>query len=393
MKVDVSVIIPIYKGRQYIAYWLDTIRKNAMSLHALQLRCELILVNDFPEERIGAEEFQVSGFDLKVLNSNENKGIHGARVYGLEHARGEWVVFIDQDDWITDDYLMKQKQCMGEADAVICNGCSKLFCRVASNFIYADRQEQERTTELSYYLTTGNPIYSPGQVMLKKTAIPRLWLSHKMKANGADDYLLWILMLKEGKKFVLNEEKMYTHVGHGENASNDMYSMVASIHEVEQILFENNLLDEAEKKIVKNREIVNMSAVRYRDIIETYDYWLYLENRQRSVADFLCGHGYYKIGVYGLGSIGNRLCDLLDGSSVEIVFAIDRSAKGISCRIPVFCLEDPQVEGYMKQVDMVIITAQSAFQEIREEIRKRKYEVSLCSLKDILLEMIESAGQ
>ena len=50
MKVDISVIIPIYKGIQYIPYWIDKIRNNIFHLKTLELECELILVNDFPEE-------------------------------------------------------------------------------------------------------------------------------------------------------------------------------------------------------------------------------------------------------------------------------------------------------------------------------------------------------
>lgn len=393
MKADISIIIPIYKGSKYISYWLDKIRKNAIHLSELNLECELILVNDFPEERIVAEDFQAIGFNLIVLNSQENKGIHGARVYGLECAQGKWVVFIDQDDWITDDYLVKQKLCIGDADAVICNGYCKCFCRDINNFIYSDNDEQKRVLDLSFYISTGNPIYSPGQVMLKKRAIPYLWRQNKLKENGADDYLLWILMLKEGKNFVLNEEKIYTHVEHGRNASSDMLSMMNSIHEVERLLVQNKLLDNVEQEVIRNREVAEGSAYKYVDIIATYDYWLYLENRHQSIADFLRKHGYFKVGIYGIGSIGNRLYDLLTDSGIETIFAIDRRAKKFICSIPVLCLEDVQVEDYMKQVDVIIVTAQSAFETIKREIKKRKYKVLVISFMEILLEMIESVKQ
>ena len=125
MKTDISIIIPIYKGQQFIPYWIRKIEKNAVHLNSLHLRCELILVNDSPEEEIRAEDLQTCGLSLKVLNSKENRGIHGARIYGLEHAEGEWIVFLDQDDWITDDYLLKQKLCIKDADVVICNGYIK----------------------------------------------------------------------------------------------------------------------------------------------------------------------------------------------------------------------------------------------------------------------------
>jgi len=389
MKTDISIIVPIYKGKKYILYWLEKAANNAAYLTPFDLRCELILVNDFPEETIAGGEFQTTGFDLKVLNSKKNRGIHGARVYGLEHAEGEWVIFLDQDDQITDDYLIKQKKCIGDAAAAVCNGYVTHFCKDIRNYIYANSNIQKRVQDLTYYISTGNPIYSPGQVMLKKESIPDFWCRHIIKTNGADDYLLWILMLKEGYQFVINEEKLYTHIGHADNISNDITSMVASIHEIEQLLEDNGFLDDREKEIIRNRNMQGVNIHRSVDIIATYDYWLYLEHRHQSIAEFLQEHGYFKIGIYGMGSLGNRLYDLLYDSDVKVVFAMDRRANDLECEIPIFCLEDERIKRYIKNVDAIIVTAASAFQAIKEEV-ENKYGALVLSLKNILLEIIKS---
>ena len=387
MKTDISIIIPIYKGQCYISYWIKKIEKNLVHLNSQHLKCELIMVNDFPEEQIKVEDLGTDNLTLKVLNSKVNRGLHGARIYGLEHAKGEWIVFFDQDDWIADDYLLKQKLCINDADAVVCNGYFKSVCADISRFIYVNYEDQKKVKDLSFYITVGNPIHSPGQVMLKREAIPSFWYQHKLTVNGADDYYLWILMLKEAKKFVLNEEKIYTHVGHGGNTSNDISSMLKSVYEVEQILVANNILNKEEKAIFLNRTPLEAERPKSADIIAVYDYWLYLEKRKQSIAVFLREHGYFKIGIYGMGYIGNRLYDFLSDSDIETTFAIDRRAKTFTCSIPVFCLEDTQVEGYMKQADAIIVTAEAAFDAIKAEIEKR-YEISVLSLKCILLEMI-----
>lgn len=389
MRIDISVIVPIYKGKQFIPYWLDTIQKNAVYLSGLKLQCELIFVNDYPEEKIVVEDLHTYGFELKVLNSNENRGIQGARIYGLEHAEGEWIVFLDQDDWITEDYLIKQKQCIDGADAVICNGYIKYFCKNINQLLYADNRAQECTKDLSYYISKGNPIFSPGQVMIRRESIPKLWCQNKLEINGADDYFLWILMLKSGKKFLLNYDTLYTHVGHSKNVSNNRFAMSQSVHRVEQILIERNLLNEEEKEIIKSRKIIDPVKYKSSDIIMVYDYWLYLEHRQQNIADFLYKNGYSKIGIYGMSSLGNRLYDLLVDSDVEAVFAIDRRAGEFICKIPVLCLDDTEVEQYIRQVDAVIVTAISDFELIKNTIMNR-YEVSVLSLRDILLEMIEN---
>lgn len=389
MKADISIIVPIYKGKKYVPYWLDVVEKNAVQLNTMQLRCELILVNDYPEEKVVVKEQNNRSFTLRVLNSYENRGIHGARVYGLEHAEGDWVVFLDQDDRITDDYLVKQKRCIGDADGAICNGFINYCCKDISNVIYVDSDTQKITKDLSYYLATGNPIASPGQVLLKRKAISNFWHQHILKENGADDYFLWILMLKEGKEFALNDEKLYVHVGHESNVSNDISAIARSVYEFEEILDRHNLLSDKEKEIIKGKKVWGIDRPRSADIIAIYDYWMYLEHRKLYVADYLWRQRYYKIGIYGMGSLGNRLYDFLADSNIETIFAVDKRAKKFICKVPVFCLEDIRVEDYMKQVDAIIVTVavESDFEVIKMEIMK-KFEVPVLSLKQILLDMI-----
>ena len=370
MKADISIIVPIYKGQKYIPYWLDIVEKNASYLETLQLSCELILVNDYPGEKIEVNHSNDQNFILKVLNSNVNRGIHGARVYGLEHAEGYWVVFVDQDDKIADDYMLKQKKCIGVADGAICNGYTKRLCEDISNLIYLDNAAQEITRDLSYFLSTWNPIVSPGQVMLKKEAIPDIWRGNILKTNGADDYFLWILMLKEGKNFTLNTDKLYTHIQHVRNVSNDASIIARSVCEMNAVLEANNLLSDKEKETVKKRKIWVLDDIPKSEemTITVYDYWLYLEHRRLRIADYLIAHNYYKIGIYGMGPLGNRLYDLLADSDVEPIFAIDRRAQEFICEIPLFCLEDIQIEYYMKQVDIIIVTALSSFEKLKEKV-------------------------
>lgn len=387
MKADISIIIPVYKGQHYIHYWLDKIEKNTIYLDSLHLQCELILVNDFPEEDIIVNDIGIYRFSVKIFNLRHNQGIHGARVYGLEHSEGDWIVFLDQDDVIADDYVVKQKECIKNADAVVCNGYIKFICKNVCNFIYMNREDQGLVNNLSHYFFMDNPICSPGQVMIRREAIPDLWCQHKLKANGADDYYLWILMLKAGKSFSLNEEKLYTHIEHENNASKDVESMTCSLHEAAHLMEENNLLNDLEKEIIynikKTKYVIGLSAV--------YDCWLYLEHRNQNVAEYLRRYGCNKICIYGMDLLGDRLYDLLTDSNVKAVFAIDRNAKKFICNVPVFCLEDVQVDQYMKQIDTVIVTVISDFESIKKTIRN-KYEVSVLSLKDILVEMVNTLG-
>lgn len=69
-------------------------------------------------------------------------------------------------------------------------------------------------------------------MLIKKSAIPEEWLINPFKENGADDGLLWMLMLLNGKKGILNEDKLYIHIYTGENTSLNTQKMMQSNFEL-----------------------------------------------------------------------------------------------------------------------------------------------------------------
>ena len=116
-KRDISIIVPIYHGKQYIDAIIAQIEKCIKKLEKKYM-VELLLVNDAPEEKLG--EYCSESMDIVVLNTDCNRGIHGARVRGLESCQGEFVLFLDQDDKITEDYLQSQISKMDNCDAIVC---------------------------------------------------------------------------------------------------------------------------------------------------------------------------------------------------------------------------------------------------------------------------------
>ena len=114
-EIKVSIITPLYKGTDYIPGLMAMIRKNAELLPAAQkgknvpkAKLEFILVNDSPADGSLEEEELIrnyvpdQAFELTAVNHTENQGIHAARLTGLSKAQGEYILFLDQDDAISD---------------------------------------------------------------------------------------------------------------------------------------------------------------------------------------------------------------------------------------------------------------------------------------------------
>ena len=95
MACKISVIIPIYNVEQYLRQCLD-------SLDVLgQEDVEVILVNDGSMDRSKAicDEYKRLYGNIIVINK-ENGGLSDARNRGTEVANGDYICYVDSDDWL-----------------------------------------------------------------------------------------------------------------------------------------------------------------------------------------------------------------------------------------------------------------------------------------------------
>lgn len=96
----ISIIIPVYNVEKYIAWCIESV------LSQTYVYWELILVDDGTPDKSGAicDSYADKDTRIKVIHT-ENQGRSVARNVGLNNATGDWVVFIDSDDWVGSDYL------------------------------------------------------------------------------------------------------------------------------------------------------------------------------------------------------------------------------------------------------------------------------------------------
>ena len=96
----ISVIVPIYNAEKYLHQCIDSIIAQTFS------DFELLLIDDGSSDSSGfiCEEYAQKDFRIKVFHKR-NGGVSSARNLGLDNAKGEWITFVDSDDWIKKDYL------------------------------------------------------------------------------------------------------------------------------------------------------------------------------------------------------------------------------------------------------------------------------------------------
>lgn len=96
----ISIIVPVYNAEKTLRRCVDSILCQSYK------DWELLLVNDGSRDNSLSicEEYALSDSRVKVL-SKENGGVSSARNMGLDNAQGEWITFVDSDDYIGDHYF------------------------------------------------------------------------------------------------------------------------------------------------------------------------------------------------------------------------------------------------------------------------------------------------
>ena len=96
----VSVIVPIYKVEAYIDKCIRSILKQTYKNY------EVILVDDGSPDKCPdiCDKYACEYDNIRVLHK-KNGGLSDARNAGVSIARGEYVTFVDSDDYIADDYI------------------------------------------------------------------------------------------------------------------------------------------------------------------------------------------------------------------------------------------------------------------------------------------------
>lgn len=98
MKIKISIIMPVYNSQKYLSYAIDSIRNQSMR------EFELILVDDGSTDDSGKICDYYANEDNRIITIHKNNGgICDARNVGLAAAKGEYVGFMDNDDFINPD--------------------------------------------------------------------------------------------------------------------------------------------------------------------------------------------------------------------------------------------------------------------------------------------------
>ena len=112
--MKLSIIIPVYRVETYLDFCLkSSVQQNVDD-------CEVILVNDGSPDRSGdiCDEWCRKNRNFQVIHCAQNKGLSAARNKGIEKAHGEYITFIDSDDYLSPNTLKSNLELLEKAPDV-----------------------------------------------------------------------------------------------------------------------------------------------------------------------------------------------------------------------------------------------------------------------------------
>lgn len=114
----ISIIVPVYNVEKYLPTCLDSIIAQSYK------NLEILVVDDGAKDSSGAICDEYANKDIRIVALHkQNGGLSDARNYGMQLVTGDYISFIDSDDYVHPDYIstLYKNLVLNEADISICN--------------------------------------------------------------------------------------------------------------------------------------------------------------------------------------------------------------------------------------------------------------------------------
>lgn len=247
----ISIIVPVYNVDQYLNKCIESILNQSYKTF------ELILINDGSSDNSGEICKNFKTLDTRVtVIEQKNQGVSAARNRGLKEAKGDFICFIDSDDWITENYL---NDFFDKKDVV-----SDLYFQGYTNFNETDNSYSYKhfpvtniyinyNIQIPYiYSETNKLINSPCFKLFKNEIIKKNKILFDLNLSYGEDHLFVLNYLLYVNSISVSEHYGYIYVHRkGESLTNTRLSHDKIIYYAQNILnARNNIVNKF--KITEN---------------------------------------------------------------------------------------------------------------------------------------------
>jgi glycosyltransferase involved in cell wall biosynthesis len=241
----VSIIIPVYNVEKYIEKCILSILQQTYK------NIEIIIVNDGSTDRSEKIINFLSKQDNRIsIINKENAGVSAARNSGIEISTGEYIVFVDGDDYISDDYIDYMLDLIESTNTEFCFS-TKCFTRNDENQTDAEYIKKLNAEDATALLLSPNVIVGCWNKIFKRSLIIQnnVWFSSS-------------LFYGEGLTFITTLSQLSNSIGIGNRKvyyyrRNNEDSATTKFH-INKLQNGEKALRNIENNLIKSRKIQAM---------------------------------------------------------------------------------------------------------------------------------------
>lgn len=199
-----SIIIPLYNKAPYIRKALETVCAQTYRDY------EIIVVNDgsTDDSAVVAESYlqHAEGICYTII-SQDNAGVAAARNRGVKHASGQYMAFLDADDWWEPDYLARMAELIADYPQAGVYGCNYVYYKPGKTRVALNIPTGYINYPKAYYEGSAMPIWT-GATIMPKTVLEEMG-GFPLGIKLGEDFLLWAKTALHYKVAFLNEPLAY----------------------------------------------------------------------------------------------------------------------------------------------------------------------------------------
>lgn len=218
MSVLVSIIVPCYKQAHFLKDSLQSVLDQSYS------NWECIIVNDgSPDNVLEITQKWINKDSRFIYLAKENGGLSSARNFGIKHSKGLYILPLDADDILHQDYLIKTVAELEQNESLAIASCySRFFIKEKTNVIYELRPQGEKCIDLLYV----NQLIATS--LYRKNCWNEVGGYDESMKKGFEDWEFWIAITKTGWKYKIIPEYLFYY----RKAKNSMLVDTVSNHAI-----------------------------------------------------------------------------------------------------------------------------------------------------------------
>ena len=195
-----SVIIPLYNKAPYVKKALETVCAQTYRDY------EIIVINDGSTDNsaVVADEYlkATDGIDYQII-SQQNAGVSAARNAGVALSHGDYIAFLDADDWWEPTYLERMAQLIEDYPEAGLYACNYVYYKPGKTRVALNIPTGYINYPKAYYESNAMPIWT-GAAMIQRKVFEEMG-GFPLGIKLGEDFLLWSKIAMQYKVAFLNE--------------------------------------------------------------------------------------------------------------------------------------------------------------------------------------------